>query len=127
MYVVLSPAKKLHEPPAARDFAHTQPELLDQAEKLASRAKRLSMRQLKDLMHISDNLATLNHQRFQDWQVPLTPENSRQAILSFAGDVYLGLDAETMSEEDLRWAQDRIGILSGLYGVLRPLQPQGVD
>lgn len=121
MYVLLSPAKKLHEPPAAGALPHTQPALLDQAERLAARSKKLSPKKLKALMHISDNLAELNHKRFQDFGTPFTPDNSRQAILSFAGDVYLGLDAGSLSSEDLDWAQDHVGILSGLYGLLRPL------
>jgi len=121
MYVLLSPAKKLHEPPAASALPHTQPQLLDQAEHLATRSKKLSAKKLKALMHISDNLANLNRQRFLDWGTPFTPANSRQAILSFAGDVYIGLDAASLSEDDLQWAQERVGILSGLYGLLRPL------
>jgi hypothetical protein len=121
MYTLLSPAKKLHEPPAAADVAHSQPQLLDQASRLAARSKKLSAKKLKALMHISDNLANLNHQRFQDWSTPFTPDNSRQAILSFAGDVYLGLDAGSLGADDLDWAQDNVGILSGLYGLLRPL------
>ena len=121
MYVLLSPAKKLHEPPAAAALPHTQPALIDEAEQLAGHARELTPDHLKALMHISDNLANLNHQRFQEWATPFTPQNSRQAILSFAGDVYLGLDASTLSPQDLAWAQDHVGILSGLYGLLRPM------
>ena len=121
MYVLLSPAKKLHEPPAASGIPATQPTMLDQSEVLMKHTRNKSPKKLKELMHISDKLAELNHKRFQDWGQPFTADNSRQAILSFAGDVYLGLDADSMAEDDLAWAQDHVGILSGLYGVLRPL------
>jgi cytoplasmic iron level regulating protein YaaA (DUF328/UPF0246 family) len=72
-------------------------------------------------MGLSDKLGALNYERFQAWQRPFTTENAKQAVLAFKGDVYQGLDAESMSDEDLQWAQDNLRILSGLYGVLRPL------
>ncbi len=121
MYVLLSPAKKLHEPPAVPGLPHTQPELLDQTEVLMKSTRGKSAKKLGDLMGISPALAELNHKRFQEWAQPFTEANARQALLSFAGDVYLGLEAETLSAEALTWAQDHVGILSGLYGLLRPL------
>ena len=72
-------------------------------------------------MSLSDKLGALNYQRFQEWQTPFTADNARPAVLAFKGDVYQGLDAENMSDEDLNWAQDHLRILSGLYGLLRPL------
>jgi cytoplasmic iron level regulating protein YaaA (DUF328/UPF0246 family) len=72
-------------------------------------------------MSLSDKLGALNFERFQEWQTPFTEDNARPAVLAFKGDVYQGLDADSMSDEDLRWAQDHLRILSGLYGLLRPL------
>jgi hypothetical protein len=84
-------------------------------------ARDLSTGQLQSLMGISDKLATLNHDRFQRFSTASDTANSRQAVLSFNGHVYLGLDADTLSEEDLAFAQEHVGILSGLYGLLRPM------
>ena len=121
MYVLLSPAKKLHEPPAAAAIPFTQPQLMADTEMLMRSTRTLSSKKLQALMHISENLGELNHQRYQDWQTPFDENNARQAVLSFAGDVYIGFQAENLSNEDLDWAQDHVGILSGLYGLLRPL------
>ena len=121
MLVVLSPAKKLNELPRRAKPAFTQPELLDETKLLMNTARTLSANDLKDLMHISDNLAELNHQRFQDFSTPFSLENAQQAAFMFAGDTYTGLKAKTLEAEDLEWAQEHLAILSGLYGVLRPL------
>lgn len=121
MYVLLSPAKSLVEPPAAPDRPFTLPQLLDQAEPLAATARKLSVKQLGALMDISEDLAELNVGRFASWSTQHDPTNARQAALSFNGDVYQGLDAASLSVADLEWAQDHVGILSGLYGLLRPL------
>lgn len=121
MLVVLSPAKRLLEGPAIPTLAHSQPELLDEAESLVHIAQGLDAAGLKGLMGISDKLADLNAERFQAWHRPFTTDNSRQAARIFAGDTYLGFDAASLSADDLQWAQDRVGILSGLYGLLRPL------
>lgn len=120
MYILLSPAKKLVEPPAA-DLPATEPELLDQTLELMQTARRLSSADLQRLMRISEPLGDLNRARFQSFSTPFNRENARQAALSFAGDVYVGLDAGSLSAEDLEWAQSHVGILSGLYGLLRPL------
>ena len=121
MLMVLSPAKSLTEGPALPDLAHTAPPLLAESRRLITTARRLSPRKLKALMSISDDLAALNYARFQDWSEPFTPENSRQAVRLFAGDVYRGLDAETLSATDWAFGQQHLAILSGLYGVVRPL------
>ncbi len=120
MLTVLSPAKKLivPEPDSARP--NTRPELLEQAATLAKATKRLTRAQIRQMMHLSDNLTDLTFSRFQ--QLDLSDETmGSPAALTFAGDVYRGLDAATLSAKDLNFAQSHIRILSGLYGVLRPL------
>lgn len=121
MLIVISPAKSLDykTPPVTGTF--TMPELLDYSEKLIGRLKKLSPKQLSKLMGVSADLGELNFQRFQQWQQPFTSENAKQAILAFSGDVYQGLDAISLSEENLTTAQTKLRILSGLYGVLKPL------
>ena len=120
MYVLLSPAKKIREPVPA--VAHpTTPSLSSDAEVLSRTTKQLSTQNLKDLMGLSDNLATLNRDRFQTMNFPHNQDNATPAALTFNGDVYVGLDAPSLSADALAWAQDHVGILSGLYGLLRPL------
>ncbi|MEQ8321114.1 MAG: peroxide stress protein YaaA [Rhodospirillales bacterium] len=121
MLAIISPAKKLDFESDPITDAHTQPVLLKDAEVLANKAKKLKRSDLKSMMSISDNLADLNYQRFQDFKPPFNLANARQAALSFAGDTYVGLDAPTLKTRDLEYAQDHLRILSGLYGVLRPL------
>jgi len=121
MLAVVSPAKKLDSATLGRSLPHTQPSLLGEAEILVRQAKRLKPAALQALMGISENLAALNHDRFQQFNTPFTIENAKPAALIFNGDTYMGLDAPTLSSEDLTWAQDHIAILSGLYGILRPL------
>ncbi|PIJ50281.1 peroxide stress protein YaaA [Erwinia sp. OLTSP20] len=121
MLLVISPAKTLdYESPLATS-RFTQPELLDQSQKLIKVARRLTPAEIASLMHISDKLALLNANRFNDWQPDFSPENARQAVLAFKGDVYTGLQAETFSDDDFDFAQQHLRMLSGLYGVLRPL------
>ena len=100
---------------------YTLPELLDNSQQLIHEARKLTPPQISSLMRISDKLAGINAARFHDWQPDFTPENARQAILAFKGDVYTGLQAETFSEDDFDFAQQHLRMLSGLYGVLRPL------
>ncbi|ADP10087.1 conserved uncharacterized protein YaaA [Erwinia sp. Ejp617] len=121
MLMVISPAKTLDftSPPATKRF--TQPALLAESQKLINEARKLSPANIASLMHISDKLAVLNAERFNDWQPDFTPDNARQAILAFKGDVYTGLQAETFSEDDFTFAQQHLRMLSGLYGLLRPL------
>lgn len=121
MLAVVSPAKKLDISPTHRTLDLTQPALLDQASALAVTAKRLGPSDLQSLMGISEKLADLNHDRFQQFSTPFTPTNAKAAVLTFNGDTYTGLDAPTLTDADLEWAQGHIAILSGLYGLLRPL------
>ncbi|MCP4807769.1 MAG: peroxide stress protein YaaA [Proteobacteria bacterium] len=121
MLTVLSPAKKLNEPPGRPKPVFSQSELLDDTALLMETARGLSVGDLKSLMHISDALAELNHERFQSFEMPFTLDNAQQAAFTFAGDTYRGLNASTLSAEDLEHAQDHLAILSGLYGLLRPL------
>lgn len=121
MLIVISPAKKLDFDIASGIEKYTQPELLEYSEKLLSKLKKMSPKQVSKLMNISDDLGELNFQRFQLWQMPFTPENAKQAILAFNGDVYQGLDAGSLSETALERSQQKLRILSGLYGVLKPL------
>jgi len=121
MLAVISPAKKLDFETPAKDYPVQQCQLLAQAQVLIERCKELSPSDIASLMKLSDKLAGLNAARFGQWQTPFTLENAKQAIFSFKGDVYVGLDAETLSDEDLLFAQDHLRILSGLYGLLRPM------
>lgn len=121
MLILISPAKTLdYQSPLATE-RHTLPELLNYSTQLIREARKLSAAQIASLMSISDKLASLNATRFHDWSETFTPENARQAILAFKGDVYTGLQAETFSEDDFDFAQRHLRMLSGLYGVLRPL------
>lgn len=121
MLLVVSPAKNLdfESPLATQQFS--QPELLSDAQLLVDRCKKLTPADLSSLMGISDKLAGLNTARFSQWSQPFTTENARPAILAFNGDVYTGLDAASFSEEDFAFAQQHFRILSGLYGLLKPL------
>ncbi|HCP19816.1 peroxide stress protein YaaA [Marinobacter nauticus] len=121
MLMIISPAKTLdYESPLATE-THTQPDFLDDACELIDQLKELEPHQVSNLMSISDKLGQLNAERFQTWHTPFTPDNARQAVLAFKGDVYTGLDAESFSSEDFSFAQKHLRILSGLYGLLKPL------
>ena len=121
MLIIVSPAKKLNMDNDAPYGNFTHPQFLPQTEQLIHRAKTLTASDLKQVMKISDRLADLNVQRFKDFTTPFGLHNAKQAILSFAGDTYTGLDAHTLDTDTLTYAQDHLRILSGLYGVLRPL------
>jgi len=121
MLIVISPAKSLDFETAPTCNEFTMPEMLEYSEKLIGRLQKMSPKQLAKLMGISANLGELNFQRFQSWHLPFTPENAEQAVLAFNGEVYQGLDASTLSEQQLQLAQTKLRILSGLYGVLKPL------
>lgn len=121
MLMVISPAKTLdYESPLATE-RFTQPDFLDEACELIDQLKDLEPHQISNLMSISEKLGQLNADRFQSWHTPFSPENARQAILAFKGDVYTGLSAEAFSEDDFDFAQNHLRMLSGLYGLLRPL------
>ncbi|MDI6005254.1 peroxide stress protein YaaA [Cobetia marina] len=121
MLSVISPAKSLDFDSAPVTSRHTQPDFLDQAQPLIDILREQSPQDIASLMKLSDKLAGLNAARFQEWQPPFTPDNAKQAVLAFQGDVYQGMAAETFSEEEFERAQHRLRILSGLYGLLRPL------
>jgi cytoplasmic iron level regulating protein YaaA (DUF328/UPF0246 family) len=121
MLIVISPAKTLDFESPLPTKKSTQPDLLERSAVLAERMRKLSKAKLAALMGLSDTLAAENVRRYKAWSRPFTPENARPAVFAFRGDVYQGLDADTLSAADLTWAQKRLRILSGLYGVLRPL------
>ncbi len=121
MLALISPAKKLNFDSDPQSGRSSQPEMLREAKQLAKQARTLSAGDLKRMMKISDKLADLNVQRFKDFKPPFDLSNARQAALTFAGDTYVGLAADTLGDEDLDYAQDHLRILSGLYGLLRPL------
>jgi len=118
---LLSPAKSLDFTPPSADLPHTQPLFVKQSAELIAVLRQKSPQQIASLMHLSDALATLNVARYEAWRPRFTARNAKQAALAFNGDVYGGLEAGTLSTEELAWAQDHLCILSGLYGVLRPL------
>lgn len=120
LMILLSPAKTLDFSDHRAD-EFTQPRLLKQAEQLVQILKKKQTEDLMSLMSISEKLGTLNYDRFQQFSTPFNEENAKQAILAFKGDVYTGLEAEDLSETDLAYAQNHVRILSGLYGLLRPL------
>lgn len=121
MIFVLSPAKALDYDTPPTTTQHSQPDFLDAAGELVAVLRTCSPAQIAELMSLSDKLASLNAARFEAWALPFALDNAKQAVLAFNGDVYEGLDAPSLNEQDLRWAQDHLRILSGLYGVLRPL------
>lgn len=121
MKIVISPAKSLDFETALPTNKHTESIFLKEATTVHRNLKKLKPKKLSDLMDISEKLADLNWKRNQDWTTPFTLENSRQAIYAFNGDVYLGFDAYSLPLEKLDNLQDRLRILSGLYGLLKPL------
>lgn len=121
MLILLSPAKSLdYESPPTTD-KHTLPQFIDESAALIDVLKPYTPAQIASLMDLSDALSTLNVARYAAWRPKFTAKNSKQAILAFNGDVYDGLDATTLKQADLDWAQEHVAILSGLYGILRPL------
>lgn len=120
MIVIISPSKTL-------DFSgkskgeHTIPDFLENSIELLKVLCKLTVSEIAELMDLSEKLAVLNYRRYHDFSIPFTLENSRQAIYAFKGDVYEGLDAEAFTQEDLKYAQSHLRIISGLYGLLRPL------
>ena len=121
MIIVISPAKKLGMEPKKIVGKATQPQFLNEANALVDILREKSSKDLQKLMSISEKLGDLNADRYQEFETPFTPENAKQAMYAFQGDTYVGLDAESLSEDDAKYAQDHLRILSGLYGLLRPL------
>ncbi len=121
MIIVISPAKTLDLDTPLPTNRYTLPDFLDDAAELVETMRRYSALDIAEIMKVSMKIAELNHQRFADWHAPFTPENARPAIFTFKGDVYDGLDAFHLDEQALDFLQDHLRILSGLYGLLRPL------
>ena len=121
MLIFLSPAKSLDYKTPPQVATNTQPAFLKDSEVLIKQLRKLSPADIANLMDLSDPLALLNFNRYADWRLPFTPENAKQAVLAFDGDVYDGLAAKTLSAADLDFAQQHVRILSGLYGILKPL------
>jgi len=130
MILLLSPAKIQNFTPQSYITDFTMPEFLDDAEKLVHKIKELSRTELADLLEINSNLAQLNADRHFNWQIPFTPRNAKQTVFVFNGEVFHGLDAKSFSPAEFKYLQKHLRILSGLYGVLRPLdliQPYRLD
>ena len=121
MLIIISPAKKLDFESLPQTDEFTVPDCLEDAAELIETLKPYSPEDLQKLMHLSKNLAQLNYDRYHDWHLPFNPQNAKQALLTFKGDVYAGMNVESFSEQDLMFTQDHLRILSGLYGLLRPL------
>ncbi|WP_179376629.1 peroxide stress protein YaaA [Winogradskyella wichelsiae] len=121
MKLVLSPAKSLDYETKLPTTKTTEGQFLKEADQLNKVLKKKSAKDLSELMHISDNLGQLNFERNQEWELPFTQDNARPAIYAFSGDVYRGIDAYTIDTKKLDKVEDTVRILSGLYGILKPL------
>ncbi len=121
MLIVVSPAKTLDFESKPKSSINSIPDFLDDSQFLINQLKKFKSQDLIDLMGVSQKIADLNVKRFKSWKKPFTTENAKQAILAFKGDVYAGLDAETMKANDFKFAQKHLRILSGLYGLLYPM------
>jgi Uncharacterized protein conserved in bacteria len=121
MLIVISPAKNLDFKTTAPVADFTQPDYLRQSSKLIKRLRGLEVPDLIKLYSVSREIASLNYERYKKWHLPFTPENAKQAVFAFNGEVYNGLKAKTLTPDDILFAQDHLRMLSGLYGVLRPL------
>ncbi len=121
MLIVISPAKTLDFETQPTTSTYSQPSMLNDSEKLIDVLSTKAPADIEKMMKISSKLAELNVERYHNWSRPFTPDNAKQALLAFKGDVYTGLDAESLSQAELDYAQDHLRILSGLYGLLRPL------
>ncbi|MEJ6675670.1 MAG: peroxide stress protein YaaA [Polaribacter sp.] len=121
MKIIISPAKSLDFESEVPTSLYTQPRFLEQSNKLAKKLKTLSKNKIGDLMSISEALSQLNYERNQTWETPFTTDNAKQAIYSFTGAVFMGIDVNSLKEEKIPVLQERLRILSGLYGLLKPL------
>ena len=121
MKIIISPAKSLDfETPVATSL-HSQPQFLEDSVKLNKKLKTLSRKKIAEFMNVSKDLAELNYQRNQNWSLPFTQENAKQAVFAFTGEVFRGIDVNSLESEKLPVLQERLRILSGLYGLLKPL------
>ena len=120
MKIIISPAKKLSDKCTERDFNFSKIKFEKKAENLVNMLKGYKVNDLSELMSISESLSKVNYNRFKNWKIPFNG-NSDYAVFMFQGDVYKGLDAESLSDSDVLYAQDNLRILSGLYGILKPL------
>lgn len=121
MLAVISPAKTLDFESPAATRKHSVPVYLKDSKQLIESLRNRSPADIAELMHISSKLADLNYERYAQWHTPFDPKNAKQAMLAFRGDVYMGLDADSYNERDFSWAQKHVRILSGLHGILKPL------
>ena len=121
MLALISPAKTLDYESSLPTDQHTQARLLEHSQELIEVASKLSATEISSLMSVSEKIANLNVERFRDWQPEFDLSNARQAIFAFKGDVYTGLDAYNLKDHDISYAQEHLRMLSGLYGLLRPL------
>lgn len=121
MKIVISPAKTLDYKTTLPTEKATQPQFLEQTAKIDRKLSRMSRREISELMGISDSLAELNHSRYQEFEKDHSPNNSRQAIYAYAGDVYRGIDAYSIPVQKIDFLQENLRILSGFYGILKPL------
>lgn len=121
MLAIISPAKSLDFESVPVTRKHTEPEFLAQSQALIKKLRQLDPTEISDLMRISSKLGELNHRRYAEWTTPFSPDNAKQAALAFSGDVYMGLESWTFDARDFNFAQKHLRILSGLYGLLRPL------
>ena len=121
MLIVISPAKTLDYETVPKTKVFTTPDYLSQSQQLINRLRNLSSLDISDLMKVSAKIADLNFERYDTWKKPFTVKNAKQSILAFKGDVYTGLDAESFKANDFKFAQNHLRVLSGLYGLLRPL------
>ncbi|MGK0325819.1 MAG: cytoplasmic iron level regulating protein YaaA (DUF328/UPF0246 family) [Polaribacter sp.] len=121
MKIIISPAKSLDFESKVPTNLYTQPRFLEQSEKLNRKLKTMSKNKLSDLMKISDDLASLNYERNQTWKTPFSTKNAKQAIYAFTGEVFRGIDVNSLENEKLPILQESLRILSGLYGLLKPL------
>ena len=121
MLMVISPAKTLDFDSPLATTKNSQPRFLDQSQQLINELQKLAPHDISNLMSVSDKIGTLNFDRFQAWQLPFDQDNARAAVLAFKGDVYTGMQAESFNAGDFTFAQKHLRILSGLYGLLRPL------
>ena len=121
MIITLSPSKGQDFDTPTPSKLYTLPEQLDDSQILINEAKKLDMESVRELMSVSENISTLNVQRFQDWKLPFNIDNAKAALFAFKGDVYSGIEKDKYDDGDLAYAQDHLRILSGLYGALRPM------